>query len=114
MASSLEFVEYVSEQIKGAGNITFKKMFGEYGLYCDGKYFALICDNQFFIKITKAGQELLPNGELAPPYNGAKPCFLIIELEDREFLAELITKTCAELPMPKPRKKKVEKEKGED
>ena len=55
MSSSQEFVQYVADQISEAGLITFRKMFGEYGMYCDGKIFALICDDQFFVKITQKG-----------------------------------------------------------
>lgn len=104
MASTLDFVEYVFEQINTAGNISFKKMFGEYGFHCDGKYFACICDNQFFVKITEAGKALLPNCETAIPHEGAKPYFLISEFDDKDLLVNLIHKTCAKLPMPKPKK----------
>ena len=54
MASSLEYVQYAAEQMKDAGNIVYKKMFGEYGLWCDGKFFGTVEDDQFYIKITEA------------------------------------------------------------
>ena len=56
MASRLEYVQYVAEQLSGAGEITYKKMFGEYGLYCDGKIFANVSDDQLFVKITEVGR----------------------------------------------------------
>ena len=101
MASSLDFVEYVCEQIRRAGNITFKKMFGEYCIYCNGKPIGLICDNQFYVKKTKVELELLTNTEEAPPYKGAKPYFVIENLEDIEFLGEFIHKSYEELPIHK-------------
>ncbi len=104
----MEFVEYAAEQLSGAGEITCRKMFGEYGLYCNGKFFGLICDNQLFVKITEAGRSILPGLREASPYEGAKPHFLIEQLEGRERLAQFVIQTCAELPMPKPRKKKKE------
>ena len=52
MASKPEFVEYIADQLSDAGSITYRKMFGEYGLYCDGKIFALICEDELFIKVT--------------------------------------------------------------
>ena len=55
MASDQSFVEFIVDQIENAGEVTFKKMFGEYGLYCGDKIVALICDNQLFVKPTKAG-----------------------------------------------------------
>lgn len=106
MASRPEFVQYIADQISEAGKITYRKMFGEYGMYCDGKIFALICDDQFFVKITEAGKRLAPDLELAPPYDGAKPYFLVKDIDDRNFLTELVTATCRELPMPKPKKPK--------
>ncbi len=106
MASRQEFVQYVLEQLSDAGAITYRKMFGEYGVYCDGKIFALICDDQLFIKITEAGKRLAPHLKTMPPYEGAKPYFLVEEIDDREFLTEFVTETCKELPMPKPKKKK--------
>lgn len=106
MASRPEYVEYVTDQMRDAGNITYRKMFGEYGVYCDGKIFALICDDQLFLKITEAGRAVCPDLEEAPPYEGAKPYFLIEEIDDREFLTRLVVETCRELPEPKPKKRK--------
>lgn len=105
MASSEEFTKYVVEQLSSAGTIIYKKMFGEYGLYCDGKLFASICDNQLFVKVTDQGWEILQNPEMAPPYEGAKPSFLIAELEDKEFLCSLAVATCKALPSPKSKRK---------
>jgi TfoX/Sxy family transcriptional regulator of competence genes len=56
----LEFVQYIAEQLHDAGCITYRKMFGEYGMYCDRKKFALICDDQLFIKITDVSHRLCP------------------------------------------------------
>ena len=107
MASDLGFVEFVVEQIQNAGVIRYRKMFGEYALYCNDKVIALICDNQLFVKSTKAGESFIGKVVKAPPYPGAKPSFLIEDqLEDREWLSELIALTERELPTPKPKKKK--------
>jgi len=61
MASSQAFIEYLQEQLTGcgAGEIYCRKMFGEYGIYCDGVFFGLVCDDQFFVKITEAGKAIL-------------------------------------------------------
>lgn len=109
MASKVEFVEFVVDQLQEAGTITYKKMFGEYGLYCNGKIFSLICDDQFFVKITKAGRETCPELMEAPPYEGAKNYFLVEDVEDRETLTRLVVATCSELPEPKPKKPKTVK-----
>lgn len=94
MASSKEFVEYVCDQLSGAGNITYKKMFGEYGLYCDRKFFATVEDDRFYVKTTEEGQAFLNDPVIAEPHEGTR-MFLIEELEDRAFLAELTRRTCS-------------------
>lgn len=106
MASNPEFVQYIADQLTDAGQITYRKMFGDYGFYCDGKIFALVCDNQLFIKITEAGKQMSPDLETAPPYQGAKPHFLIENIDDRTFLTKFVIATCRELPAPKPKAKK--------
>jgi TfoX/Sxy family transcriptional regulator of competence genes len=104
VASDLSFIEFVIDQIENAGDITYKKMFGEYGLYSDGKIMALVCDNQLFIKPTKAGRTYIENLVESPPYPGAKLYFLITDqLENRNWISELIRITVAELPEPKPK-----------
>ena len=85
MASSEDFVRHVSEQCSKVGNIAYRKMFGEYGLYCDGKIFALVCDNQFFVKITSFGKCFKAELKTAPPYDGAKSYFVMDDLDERDF-----------------------------
>ena len=108
MATDLEFVEYVCDQVRGAGPITFRRMFGEYALYADGKVVALLCDNQFFLKPTPAGRALLTRPKEGLPYPGARPHLLIDEmLEDAEALSRVVAVTARSLPspVPKPRKR---------
>lgn len=107
MASEQTFVDFIVDQIENAGEISAKKMFGEYALYSGEKLFALICDNKLFIKPTQAGRAFIGDVVEAPPYPGAKPSFLIEEkVEDRGWLSELVRISVAELPLPKPKKKK--------
>ena len=109
MSTSKEFIDYILENIEDAGTISFRKMFGEYAVYCDGKVIALVCDNQFFLKPTKAGRDFIEDVVEAPPYKGAKDYFLIEDVEDRDWFSELIKITTAEVPEPKPKKKKSKK-----
>lgn len=104
MASNTDFIHYLCDQLAEAGIITSKKMFGEYGLYCDGKFFAVVCNDQLFLKATEAGRAFLPDCPLAPPYDGAKDYLQITDPDDRETLCELTRRTCAALPAPKPKK----------
>ena len=112
MASTVDFMEYVCEQLSGAGEIRARKMFGEYGLYCGEKFFALLCDNQLFLKPTSACRKLLGKPNEQPPYDGAKPYFLVEDLENEAFLARLTAATCAELPDRKVRAAKGNKKIG--
>ena len=112
MASDIGFVEYVCEQIRGAGHMSHRRMFGEFAVYCDGKVVALVCDNQFFLKPTDAGKALLDRVKEAPPYPGAKPYYLIDALlDDAEAAAALVRATAAALPAPtvKPARKAAKK-----
>ena len=107
MASDKNYVDFVLDQIENAGEITAKKMFGEYGIFSDGKIFALICDNKLFIKPTEAGRTFIKDVVEAPPYPGVKSSFLIEDkVEDREWISNLVRITVKELPEPKPKKKK--------
>ena len=108
MASDQSYVEFIADQVENAGQITYKKMFGEYALYCEGKVVALVCDNQLFVKPTEGGRAFIGDVAEAPAYPGAKPSFLIdARLEDRQWIAKLIRITFEELPEPKIKKKKM-------
>jgi TfoX/Sxy family transcriptional regulator of competence genes len=91
----------------GANAVSAKKMFGEYGVFCDGKMVAIIADDQLFVKPTAAGKAFLGDVEEVPPYPGAKSYFLISgeQWDDCEWLSELIRLTCGELPLPKKKSK---------
>ena len=107
MASDLSFVEYVVDQLHEDCAITYRKMFGEYGLYSAGIFFGVICDNRLFIKPTEGGRTFIKEPVEAPPYPGAKPSFLIEDqIDDGEWLSELVRVTARELPPPKPKKGK--------
>ncbi len=108
MASDQGFVDFIVEQMDSAGEITYKKMFGEYGLYCNGIIMALICNDQLFIKPTDAGRAFIIDAVEAPPYPSAKPYFLIEDqFEDRDWISGLVKITTKELTLKtKPRKKK--------
>ncbi len=106
MASNADFVQYIVDQCSGAGDIEARKMFGDFGVYCNGTIFGLICDNGFYVKPTEGGREVLRNINMRPPYDGAKPYFYIEDVDDSDYLSSLVRVTCAELPVPKPKTKK--------
>lgn len=108
MATRQETVDYIVEQATGALVVTAKKMFGEYALYADDKLVALICDDQLFIKPTSDGRSFIGEVDEVPPYKGAKPSFLISgdQLEDADWLADLVRRTADALPTRPPKKRR--------
>jgi len=107
MASDLDFVQFVVDQLDEDCGVTYKKMFGEYGLFSAGKMFGMICDDRLLFKPTEGGRAFIGNVVEAPPYPGAKPIFLIEDqIEDADWLSELVRITTRELPAPKPKKRK--------
>ncbi|MCX5779030.1 MAG: TfoX/Sxy family protein [Elusimicrobia bacterium] len=107
MGSDKNFVEFIVGQMRDAGCISSRKMFGEYAIYCDSKVVALVCDNQLFVKPTKGGRAYIGTIVEAAPYPGAKLYFLIEDaFESHEWLSGLITITTQEL-LPPPTKKKL-------
>ena len=108
MATQQRTVDYLLEQASGAGVVSTKPMFGEYGVYLDGKMIGSIGDDQLFVKPTASGRLHAEPVSEAPPYPGAKPQ-IVIEADrwdDAEWLGKLLRVTAAELPIPKPRKPK--------
>jgi TfoX/Sxy family transcriptional regulator of competence genes len=105
MATDKKFIATVLEKLQPL-EITARPMFGEYGLYYQGKNFALVCDNTLFVKVTDAGAAIAGRVGQAPPYDGAKPAYRIssAKLNDRDWIISLVTTTSEVLPMPKKKK----------
>lgn len=108
MATKQSTIEYIEDQLTGL-DVSSRKMFGEYALYCGGKVVALICDDTLFVKITDAGKAYVgAYYQEGAAYPGAKPSMRINEdlIDDREWLQELIRITFENLPEPKRKAKK--------
>ncbi len=103
MATAQGTVDFILDQLASVGDVSARKMFGEYGVYSGGRMVALICDDQLFVKPTAVGRAFAGEIEEAPPYPGAKPCLLISadQIEDSKWLSELIRLSATELPLPK-------------
>jgi TfoX/Sxy family transcriptional regulator of competence genes len=115
MASKQRTLDFILEQIADAGSVRAKKMFGEFGIYCDEKMVALICDDQLFLKPTEAGRAFLGTIAEGHPYPGSKPWFVISDdkWDDQEWIANIVRLTAAELPLPaiKTARKKIRRRK---
>lgn len=106
MASSLEFMQSVAARLEEAGTITYRKMFGEYCVYCDGNLFGCVCDDRLLVKVTEPGKALMPDAKLELPYEGGKPMLRVEQLEDKALLKTLVRTTCEALPEPKKKTRK--------
>ena len=104
MASNKEYLDFILEQLSGLEGITFKPMMGEYILYLRGKIVGGIYDDRFLVKSTKTALAMMPDAERELPYEGAKEMLLVDNVDNREFLNELLTAMFDELPAPKQKK----------
>ena len=52
MSTTVEFHDYVIENLRKAGDVTSRKMMGEYLVYFNGKLVGNICDNCLYLKPT--------------------------------------------------------------
>lgn len=101
MASSKEYLEFILEQLSLLDEITYRAMMGEYIIYYRGKIVGGIYDDRFLVKQTKSALALMPEAGLELPYEGAKEMILVEEVDNREFLKELLDAMYPELPASK-------------
>lgn len=104
MAASEEYFEFIKDRLSFIEDIAYRKMLGEYIVYCKGKVVGGIYDNRLLIKNTNSARELMPEARLELPYENAKAMLLVEEIDNREFLAELFYKVAEELPLSKKKK----------
>ena len=95
-----DLVQYITEQAAKAGEIAAKKMFGDYALYCDGKVVGLICDDYLYLKPLKPLESILHESDrqMRPPYDGAKPHFVITDVDDADYVSQLVKTVADHLP----------------
>lgn len=105
MASSKDYLEYMLEQLSDLDEITYRAMMGEYIIYYRGKIIGGIYDDRFLVKPVKAAMEMMPDADMELPYEGAKEMLLVDDVENREFLGELLEAMYEELPAPRKKRK---------
>ena len=104
MASSKDYLEYVLDQLSSLDDISYRAMMDEYIIYYQGKIVGGIYDDRFLVKPTKSALDLMPDASRELPYEGAKEMLLVEDIDDRDFLNELLNATAYELPAPKKKK----------
>ena len=105
MASTKEYLDFILEQLSGMEEITYRAMMGEYIIYYRGKVVGGIYDDRFLVKPVKSAIEMMPEADKELPYEGAKEMLLVDNVENKEFLRDLLEAMYDELPAPKKKKK---------
>ena len=101
MASSKEYLDFIMEQLSELEDVSYKAMMGEYIIYYQGKIAGGIYDDRFLIKPTKSAVAMMPGAHKELPYEGAKEMLLVDNVDNKDFLRELLEAMCEELPAPK-------------
>jgi TfoX/Sxy family transcriptional regulator of competence genes len=104
MASSKEYLEFILDQLSGMDEISHRAMMGEYIIYFRGKIVGGIYDDRFLVKPTKSAKAKMPEADMEVPYEGAKEMLLVDEVENRDFLRDLLEAMYDELPAAKKKK----------
>lgn len=104
MASSKEYLDYILEQLSELSDITYRAMMGEYIIYYRGRIVGGIYDDRFLVKPAKSAKALMPDASLELPYEGGSKMLLVDEVDNRDFLCELLNAMYPELPEPKKKK----------
>ena len=105
MASSKEYLDFILDQLSGLDEISCRAMMGEYIVYYRGRIVGGIYDDRFLVKPTKSAVAMMPDANKELPYEGAKEMLLVDNVENREFLQELLNTMYDELPAPKKKKR---------
>ena len=104
MASSKSYLDFILEQLSELEDITYRAMMGEFIIYYRGKIVGGIYDDRFHVKLTQSAVSMMPNADRELPYEGAKEMLLVDNVENKEFLRELLEAVYDELPAPKKKK----------
>ena len=99
MATTKDYRDFILEQLSLLDNITCRSMMGEYLLYYNGILFGGIYDDRFLVKIVDSNKKY--NMEEAIPYSGAKPMFLVDDVDNQDILKEIVIDTCKDLKVKK-------------
>lgn len=105
MASSKEYLNFILEQLSELEDVSYRTMMGEYIIYYRSKVIGGIYDDRFLVKPTRSAVAMMPNADMELPYEGAKEMLLVDDVENKEFLRDLLDAMYEELPVPKKKRK---------
>jgi DNA transformation protein and related proteins len=91
MPTTQSQLDYILDQLSFLPTLTTKKMFGEYAIYSNGKYFALVCSGKLFLKTSKELINIMGDDNVRA-YPRSKNTLHVPEemLEDKEILVTFV------------------------
>ncbi len=101
MASSKEYLDFIVDQLSDLEDVKVRAMMGEYIIYYRGKIVGGIYDDRFLVKPVPTAIELMPEAQKELPYEGAKEMLLVDNVDNREFMCNLLRAMYDELPAAK-------------
>ena len=105
MASSKEYLDFIMDQLSDLEDVKVRAMMGEYIIYYREKIVGGIYDDRFLVKPIPAAVALMPGAQKELPYEGAKEMLLVDNVDNRDFLTDLVQVMYSELPEVKKKKK---------
>ena len=97
MASSKDYLQFISDQLQDLQKISYRQMMWEYILYFHWKIIGWIYDNRLLLKPTEKVKNLIKNFEMQIPYPWAKPMIYVDNVDNPDYLRNLINTTYNEL-----------------
>lgn len=104
MATTVDFIRYVVEQLASFEHVRYQKMFGEYMVYVDEKPVLLVCDNSVFVKKIPEVEILLKDADSGLPYIGAKVHY-VLDIDDSDLVKKVVATLVRALPSKALKKK---------
>lgn len=95
MATTKDYKDFILEQLNLLDNITYKSMMNEYLLYYHEILFGGIYDNRLLVKMVENNKKY--NMQKAIPYAGAKPMFLVDDVDNQDTLKNIVLDTYKDL-----------------
>ena len=92
MATTKDYKDFILEELSILTDIKCRPMMGEYLLYYKDTLFGGIYDNRLLVKRTESNKKY--KMEEAIPYDGAKPMYLVDDVDNQESLKEIVLDTC--------------------
>jgi TfoX/Sxy family transcriptional regulator of competence genes len=93
MATSKDYLQFILDQLSDISWVSYRQMMWEYILYLNWKIVGWIYDNCLLLKDTSNVKEKIWNLEMQIPYPWAKPMIYVDNVDNSDYLKELILAT---------------------